>query len=488
MRCAPGLLRWSVGLTAVWTLGVGLSLDAQERFRRTPPLAETRQDLRLEPIESFDMANGLRVAVALRPRSPLVTVQMIIGAGEADSPASLPGVASVTARMIGRGTKVLSGDQINDLIESLGADFSATVLMDYTVFKMEVLEVFLDRALLAMRMMLLEPAFSERVLATVKRNAYYEQLDRKKDPEFLGWGHLLRLLFHGHPYQSAVYSEEVIKFIGSKDVQAFYNRFYMPGNAVVAVSGDVDPPAIARRIGEHFGAWAGRELPRAPVPPPTPNQRERICFVENSDSQEATIFAGNVIMDPTAPEYFPFLVLNQALGGTTRSRLFMNLRESKGFAYYAFSEAAFYRSCGVYWARARVTPEFIHPSVIEIMKELQAFSSERAPAAEIEEAKAYLVGNLPLKLESLEDLSEWTARLAGLGLNSGHWNRALENIMVVNAEKVQAAGQKYLSATPLVVIVGRREWILDSLRDFRVVEIYDVHGVLKQTILKGEDR
>lgn len=488
MRDVLRVRMWPIALAAGWIFGLGPSLEAQERFRRTPPLAETRQDLKLEAIESFDMANGLKVAVTLRPRSPLVTLQLVIGAGEADSPAELPGVAAIAARMIGRGTRLLSADQIENLIESLGADYSATVLTDYTVFKIEVLEEFLDRALLALRLMLLEPAFSERALAPVKRVAYYEQLDRKKDPEFLGWRHLLRLLFEGHPYQAGTSSEEVIKFIGSKDVRAFYNRFYMPNNAVIAVSGNVDAAAVARKIGEHFSAWARRELERPAVPPPLPNARERVCFVESADSQDATIFVGNVVMDPTSPDFFPFLVLNQALGGTTRSRLFMNLRESKGYAYYAFSDAEFFRSCGVFWARARVTPEFIHPAVIEIAREIKAFSSDRAPAAEIEEAKAYLVGNLPLKFESLEGSSEWTARIAALGLNSGHWNRILENIMVVNVEKVQAAGRKHLFSTPLVVIVGRREWILDSLRDFRVVEIFDSDGVLKQTLLKGDER
>lgn len=483
MRDVLRFPRWSVVLAAAWALGFGPSLEAQERYRRTPPPAETRQGLDLAAIESFEMANGLKVSVAFRTGSPLVTLQLIIGAGEADSPAQLPGAASITARMIGRGSKLLSGDQIDDLIESLGADYSATVFMDYTVFKLEVLPEFVDRALLALRLMVLEPVFSERVLATVKRTTSFEQTDRKKDPEFVGWRHLLRLLFEGHPNRAGTYGEEAIKLIGSKEVQSFYSRHYLPNNAVIVVSGNVDAAAVSTKIGEHFSAWTRRAFSRAQVPPPPPNGRERICFVENAASQEATIFAGNVIMDPAAPEYFPFLVLNQALGGTTRSRLFMNLRESKGYAYYAFSEAEFYRSSGVFWVKARVTPEFIHPAVGEITRELKALSLESAPAVEIEEAKAYLVGNLPLKLESLEGFSEWAARLAALGLDSGHWNRVLENIMVVNVEKVLAAGRKHLSSAPLVVIVGRREWILDSLADFRVVEVYDSNGALKQTIL-----
>jgi len=470
---------------AVWAALGGLLLSpaaAQERFRRTPPLAEMRQDLRLPAIETFDLPNGLKVAVAARPPSALIALQLVIGAGEADSPAAMPGLASLTARMIGRGTRVLSGSQVEELIESLGADYSVTVMLDYTVFKIEVLEEFLDRALLAMRLMVLEAAFSDRVLATVKRAASFELIDQRKDPEMSGWRHLMRLLFEGHPYQAGTYGDEALKEIDSRDIERFYRRLYMPNNAVFVVSGDVDAAAVSKKIGEHFGVWTRRELRRPSLPAPVPNERERICFIENEAAQDAALFVGNIVMDPASPDYFPFLVLNQALGGTPRSRLFMNLRESKGFAYFAFSDAEFFRSCGAYWVRARVTPEFIHPAVQEILREIRALATERAPAVEIEEAKAYLVGNLPLKLESPDGFSEWASRVAAFGLNSGHWNRVLENIMVVNVEKVQAAGQRHLAARPLVVIVGRREWVL-SLGDFKVLEIYDASGDLKQTIL-----
>ena len=472
------------------TVAVGFApeIGAQERFRRTPPLAEPRQELKLAPIERLELANGLTIATAFRPQSPIITLQLIIKAGEADSPPERPGVADITARMIGRGTRVLSDGQIENMIEAIGADYSANALMDYTVFRFHVFEEHLDRALLVMRIMLLEAVFTERALAAVKRLAFYEHLDRAKDPEELGWRHLLRVLFEGHPYRVATYNEDVIRDIGSRDVAAFYNRFYAPDNAVFLVSGNVNSESIKRKVSEHFRQWGRRDVRRPQVPAPSPNDRERVCFIENPNAQDATVFVGNVAMDSQHPDFFPFLVLNQALGGTTRGRLFMNLRESKAYAYYAFSEAEFFRSSGVFWARARVTPEHIYPAVQEIFREKRSLSSDKAVASEIEEAKAYLIGNLPLRFETFEGFSEWTARIAALELGPDHWDRSLESIMLVNLEKVQAAGQRYFSPTPVVVVVGRREWILDHLRDFRVVEIYDPSGVLKQTLIKGEER
>ena len=462
---------------------------AQERFRRTPPLpAAQPQELRLPPIDRVSFSNGLSVATAYKSGSPLVTLQLIVRAGEADSPPERPGVAALTARMIGKGTKLLSADAIEDMVSSIGADYSVVVLMDYTVFTFHVLEESLERALSLLRFMILDAQFTERELASVKRTAYYELSDRKKNPEFLGWRQFLRTLFENHPYQTATYSEDVIKFISTKDLVSFYDRFYRPDNAVVLVSGAIDGPAVGKRIGLHFATWVRQPVARAVPAPPPPNARDRVCYVEDPNAADATVFVGNVIMAASDPDFFPFLVLKHVLGGTTQSRLFMNLRESKAYAYFAFSQTEFFRSCGVYWARARVRPEFIVPAVREIAREIKAMATEGANPAEIEEAKSFLIGNLPARFESLEGFAEWMARVVALDLDEGQWDKGPERLKLVTVERARAAAQKYLSGNPVIVLVGRPEWLGLYLREFDTIEVYDNGGVLKPTLRKGEQR
>ena len=485
LRLRPALCLSLLAVIGALSSPVG----AQERFRRTPPLADAQpHELSLPALERVTLSNGLSVAAAYRPGSPLVTLQLVVRAGEADSPPDLPAVAALTARMIGKGTKLLSADYIENMLESMGGDFSVTVLMDYTVLTLHVLEEFLDRALLAMRLMVLEPAFSERELVAVRRTAYWELFELKKDPEILGWRQLLRKLFENNPYRTATYAEDVIKYVSAKDVTAFYARFYRPNNSVFLVSGNITGDIAARKVSLHFNTWAPQPVERDTIPPPLPNTRERICYVEDTAAKDATIFAGNVIMDSSDPDFFPFLVLKQVLGGTTQSRLFMNLRESKGYAYYAFSETEFFRTCGVFWARARVTPETIVPAVREIEREIRALATEKAAPAEIEEAKSYLIGNLPMRFESIDGFAGWMARVVALDLDLGHWDRMPERLKLVNVERAGAAAQKYLAAKPLVVIVGHPDWLSLHMVDFDTVEVYDTTGMLKQTLRKGESR
>jgi predicted Zn-dependent peptidase len=489
-RRRPGKRSDGLRMAAVLVaLGLALPAGAQERFRRTPPLPDAqRLELKLPVVETVILPNGLTVATAERPEAGVITLQLVIRAGEADSPVGRPGLAAVTARMIGRGTKMLSADYIENMIESLGADFSAAVFMDYAVLTLNVLEDSLDRAIYVLRLIALEAEFSERELAAVRRTAYWELFESKKDPEVLGWRQLLSVLFKGHPYQMATHSEEVIKYITPRDVAAFYDRFYRPGNAAVLVSGRIDGAATALKIASHFGAWSGPPPERPVAPAPAPNDRERVCYVEAPDLEAATIFAGNVIMDSSSPDFFPFLVLKQILGGTTRSRLFMNLRESKAYATYAFSEMEVFRACGVYWARALVKPESIVPAVRETLREIGSLAAGPDVPSEIEEAKSYLIGNLPLRFESPSGFADWMARYVALGLDRSQWDRGPEELKLVNVERVRETARKYLSPRPVVVIVGRPEWLGLHLGELDGVEVYDTGGQLKSVRPKGEKR
>jgi len=168
--------------------------------------------------------------------------------------------------------------------------------------------------------------------------------------------------------------------------------------------------------------------------------------------------------------------------------LFMNLRESKGYASYAFSGADFFKSCGVFWVRAKVTPEVIRDSVQEILKEIGPAAVEKVSSFEIEQAKSFLIGNFPLKNEPLSRFSMEVARIKTFNLGEDHWNKYYENIILVNLERVLETAQRFLQAQPVVVIVGNMDLVDDGLREFDKVDIYDINGNLSLTINKGGEK
>ena len=241
LRRRPGSAAALLAAVAAAVLWAPVPARAQERFRRTPPLPDAqRLEIKLPPVETYVLPNGLTVAAARTPGSRMITLQLVVRAGEATSPPDRPGLAAVTARMIGRGTKMLSADYLENMVESMGSELRISVFMDYAVWTLSVFEESLDRAILFLRLIATDAAFSERELAGIRRAAYWQLFQSKKDPEVLGWRQLLRSLFEAHPYRVATYNEDVIKFISARDVADFYARTYLPGNAAVLVSGDLD--------------------------------------------------------------------------------------------------------------------------------------------------------------------------------------------------------------------------------------------------------
>jgi predicted Zn-dependent peptidase len=102
----------------------------------------------------------------------------------------------------------------------------------------------------------------------------------------------------------------------------------------------------------------------------------------------------------------------------------MNLRESKAFAYFAFSEAVFYKSGGLFYVRAKVAPEFVYPSVQEVLKEFRTIAKEPIAISEIDQAKSYLIGNFPIDIERRSSFSEKMSQIVAYGRGDDYWNKS----------------------------------------------------------------
>lgn len=485
MMRSLSLVKAAAGVAVMAFLLGPAGAAGQERFRRSPPAPDPLPELRLPPIERHVLSNGLRLAVVSRPRSPFIHLRLVILAGEVDSPENRPGVAALTAAMLNRGAGLLSAVDIEERIEGLGTEFRSSTHMDYSVFSMTFLEEHLDDVLMLLKTMVLQPAFSARELESVQRAMVHELIEKSRDPEFVARRHVLRLLFQDHPYAKITYSEDDLTAIGLRDVAAFFDRFYRPNNALLVLTGNLNLGFASRKVSHHLNTWASQKIEKTFVLPPQPNKTIRVGFIDVPLARDAVVATGNIIMSPSSTDLFPFQVLNHILGGTTGSRLFLNLRESKQYAYYAFSDTEFFRACGVFQTRARITPRTASPALREIMSELQDMVDEKMSPFDIEQAKAFLIGNFPLRIESPEDVSRRASLITIFNLGEDHWNRYYDSIRRVNLDAVRAAARKYLQPQPIAVIAGNGDYVLDTLQNFRVMEIYDAKGVLRSTIVKG---
>jgi zinc protease len=460
-------------------------LSSQERFRRSPPLPEPLPELSLPMVESHTLTNGLGIAIIRRQDKPVVSMRLIIMTGESSSPDNLPGIATLCARMITKGSVNFRAEEIEEKIESIGGSFAAEIHPDYTEFIFSFLEEYLEDAVRLLGEIILRPTFPRLEIANVQRSMFYEMAVQNNNPEYIARRLLYQILFESHPYKKIIFDQGEIKNMNRRDIVSFYSQYYRPNNAKLVLIGNLNLEIASRTVSRYLSPWEKKEMEPSFAPLLNPRDKMKICFVDLPRAKDVTIYMGNIIFPITSQDYFPFTVFNQVIGGTPNSRLFMHLRESKAYAYYAFSQTQFFRSCGIFLITANVLAEFSYEAILEILKEIDDLRNVQIPSQEIEQAKSYLIGNFPLRMEKYDDLSEKLSEIQAFSLGRDHWERYYANIIRINSEMVSQMGQKYSLHTPVIVIVGNNE-VMDYLNKFEQVFVYSPDGTLRYDIKKEE--
>jgi len=468
----------------IWCLFFSSPIFAQERFRRVAPDPDPLPLLNLPDIESFTLTNGLNLTVIRQNKTPVMHVRMIILEGENSSPENFQGMATFTANMLTKGAGSLNSIQIEEAIESIGGKLETAVYPDYSLFSFSFLEENLDAALDILSNMFMKPTFLKQEIDNIKRTMFYDLRQKITDPEFLAKKILYHVLFHNHPYKNFMFNDDVIKNYDRDTLFSFFNSYYRPNNAQIVMIGNIDLNTATRKVSENFNEWQQKDIEKKVHPLPQSNSTTKICFIDLPRAKDATIYLGNIFSSENKTNMFPLLVFNQVLGGTTHSRLFMNLRESKGFAYWTFSEVEFFNQFGLIFISAKVQPESIYPSVTEIIKEIQYAVRSRIPNSDIERAKSYLIGNFPLTINTMDQFALRISEKIIYRQGDELWNNYYQGLSLVNSDDVFKTVNNTPLLTPVVVIVGDKDRLYEHLNNFDEVELYDQNGNLMYKINK----
>ncbi len=461
-------------------------VSAQEKFRKTPPLPYPLPDLDFPALETFMLPNGLQVSVVQRKPQPFIDIHLIILTGESLSPDDLPGLASFTANMLFRGAIGLSASQIEEQIEYIGGNFSVSTYPDYSVFSISCLKDYLNDAIKLLGQLVTEADFPKIEVDNVKRDMFYK-IVRNTNPELLGRKLLFQIIFYNHPYGKYVFNSSVIKRLNRKDLLTFFNKFYIPNNARLLIIGDVTLSEVTNITGRHLNRWEKKNIETYHINPPIPKTKPKICFTDLQDADETTLFIGFVLPKDKTEDYYSYLVFNQILGGSHISRLIMNLRETRGYAYWAFSGIELFENCSLFYVKAKVKTEFLYPSVTEILREIRSLTTNKIPNHEIEQAKSYLIENFPIQISGHKNFSSKVSEIVALDMEEIYWNNYYENIMYVNSNSVFKAFQDTRLLNPVIVIVGDKDYVLDYIKEFDEVEIYDNEGIFQYKLKKGTE-
>jgi zinc protease len=327
---------------------------------------------------------------------------------------------------------------------------------------------------------ILNPSFPAEDLNKLKTRATAQLRAQRSQPGFLANEMFLKTLYGAHPASRIALTPAQIQSLTPETLKQFHTAHYKPNNAIFAIVGDINPAEVVAKLEKTFGAksgWTRGDVPRPELPKVNEPSQSKIYLVDRPGSEQTNLVLGNLSIERNDPDYYALDVMNQVLGGGASARLFLNLREDKGYTYGAYSgfNAAKYR--GVFRANTEVQTKVTKGSMDELIYEFKRIRDEKTPDDEFDRAKRTIIGGFALQFESPQSLLANIITQKIYNLPADYWDAYPQKIAAVTADDVQRVARKYLDLAKLQIIaVGDAKQIADVMKQFGSVELYDTEG------------
>jgi predicted Zn-dependent peptidase len=450
-----------------------------ERKNLAPVSSETLPVKLPRPFETR-LKNGLGILILEDHRLPNVLAEFHLrGAGSLFDPGHLPGLASATAQMLREGTQRLNSRQIAEELDRLGASAgggSGAGSVE-TVFSASGLTENFDAWFPLAVDILLRPSFPGDELNQLKQRAKVQLRQQRASAGFLAGERFSRAVYGSHPAAIVTATFDSIDALTPELLMKWHRERYLPEDSILAFAGDVDPAELLPKLEKWLAGWAGPhdgvELP----PNPAPVSTRKIYLVDRPESVQTTLTLGNIAIDRRSEDFVPMVVMNHLLGGGPAGRLFLNLREEKGYTYGAYSGFTAVEYPGPWSAGADVRTEVTEGAITEFLNEIRRIRDETVSRAELAATKRSVIANFALALEQPARVLGFALTRKFYSLPDNYWDSYPAKVEAVTAEDVQRVARKYLNPEAIqIVAVGDGRKLKPILEKFGVLEVFDSSG------------
>jgi zinc protease len=402
----------------------------------------------------FVMPNGLTVLVQEQHALPIVQIHALIKAGAAHDPADKAGLANLVAGLLDEGTTTRSANQIGEQIEFVGGALQAKAGEDFTTASARVLKKDIELGFDLLSDILLHPTFADHELERVRSQILGEIQSEKDDPGQVAGKAFKQVVFPSHPYRWPITgTEETLPKIKRADVVQFYTREYTPNQTILTIVGDITADQARAQLAKRFGAWKRVDNGARTLAPPHQLEKSVVKLIEK-DLTQATILMGHVGISRTNPDYYAVTVMNYILGaGGFSSRLMDSIRDNQGLAYHVGSHFEANLMPGPFIVSLQTRNEAANQAITGVVTELNRIREAPVTDQELSEAKSYLIGSFPLRVDTISKLSEVLALVELYGLGLDYFTRYPKLIEQVTKEDVLRAAKQYLHPTRYALVV-----------------------------------
>ena len=437
--------------------------------RTRPPEPSGMRSFEFPSAHRFRLANGMAVLSARHGRLPVVTAQLVVDAGAAREDLVKAGLAHLTAQALDTGTTTRSGEALAWEFERIGVELDAEAGWDAILVQVTAPSARVEPAVALLADVVRNACFPEPEIERLRDEQIAEILQRQKEPRALANDTAAEFIFGPDALygRSLLGSEGYVRELRREDVVAFHRAFFGPATASLVLVGDIDEERARTLAERHFGDWTSAPSAATTTASSPPAARGTTVYViDRPDAVQSEIRVGHVAVARDHEDYFPLIVLNTLLGGAFTSRLNLSLRERHGFTYGVKSAFGFRRAPGPFVIQTAVATDVTARAVEEILRELRAIREDGVTEDEVENARRYLSGVIPLELQTTEQLAGRLADLVIFDLPDDYFDAYAARIAAVTRADVDRVARERIQPDRLAIVIVGNAGALEELHSF----------------------
>ena len=412
------------------------------------------------------LPNGMRVIVARTGSQPIATAELTFAGGSALDPRGKAGLAFVTAMLAKRGRDAPAAIERTRRIAQLGDVLATATDYDSTSFRLSGLAASLPAGLGILAEIVRRPQIGKAELYDLGQPLSGESGFAGLDDDTVSDAAVNQLVFGGGAYgHLASGAPTPSATITAADVRRESAALYRPQDAILVVTGGVNPAATLALAAQVFSDWKRSPAPPPPRPSVGAARPGRVVAIDVPGLEEATVTVASRSITRSNPSYYAVELANELLGGGESSRLSADIRVRRGLTYDASSEVDEYRDAGLFTASVQTAVGAAPDVAALLLGQLTALARAAPSADELAARKAELVGDFYRGSATSEGLADLLTKDALYGVDLTEISSYAKRVGAVSAADVQAAAKQLADpAAAVVVIVGDAARFMPALR------------------------
>lgn len=450
---------------------VALSFPEGEPFRKEQPKPGALKSFEQPPVTRFTLKNGVEVFLIEDHDLPTVSMQLALPGGAIDDPKGKEGLASLCVGLMSEGTEKLDKIAFNEALADLASSVSSYAATEEQGVGMSSLTKNVDATLDLFADTLLKPGMRQDELDRMAKRRIESIRQAKGSPDSIAariagsivWG-------EGHAY-GRILTEESTKAITLADCKNHVASYFKPKGAKLFVVGDMTRAQIEEKVGKRLASWTGAPK-KASVGVAAKPRSGKVFFVDVPDAPQSVVRLMHPGPKRTDPDYVSTMLMSTILGGGFSSRINMNIREAKGYAYGAGGGFSYSRAGSSFNVGGSIRADATAEAVREILMEMKKIRAEDVKDTELSREKDGTILSLPASWATGGQVLGTYKTLVYYGLPLDYYKTYVPKVQATTIADVRKAATKHVQPDKAqLLVVGDAKTVLPKLQEVLASEM-----------------